>query len=53
MITLEVVVVRVLCHPAIEEGPGEVVHCILLVLYCLGYYLCTEVVMQEVVQVGL
>ena len=53
MITLEVVVVGILCHPAIEKGPCEVVHGILLVLYRLGYYLCTEVVVKEVVKVGL
>ena len=52
-LTLEVVVVWVLRHSAVEEGPGEIVHCVLLVLYRLGHYLCTEVVMQAVVQVAL
>ena len=50
---LQVVVVWVLRHAAIEEGPGEVIHRVLLVLHRLGHYLSIEVVMQEVVQVGL
>ena len=50
---LQVVVVRVLCHATVEEGPGEVVHSILLVLHRLGDYLGVEVVVEEVVQVGL
>ena len=53
MFTLQVVVVGVLGHPPIDEGPCEVVNCILLVLNSLGHYLCVEVVMEEVVQVRL
>ncbi len=51
--TLEVVVVGILSHSAVDEGPGEVVHCILLVLNRLGHHLCVEVVVEEVIQVGL
>ena len=50
---LQVVVVWVLCHAAVEEGPGEVVDRILLVLHRLGDYLGVEVVVEEVVQVRL
>ena len=52
-LTLEVVVVWILCHSAVEEGPGEVVHGVLLVLDGLCHHLCIEVVVKEVVQVGL
>lgn len=51
--TLQIVVIRVLGHPPVDEGPCEVVNCILLVLNCLGDYLCVEVVMEKVVQVRL
>ena len=53
MCTLQVVVVWVLCHPSVDEGPCEIVHRILLVLYGLGHYLSVEVIMKEVVQMGL
>lgn len=52
-LTLKVVVIWVLCHPAIQKGPGEVVHSILLVLNGLGDNLSIEVVMHTVVQVRL
>ena len=52
-LTLQVVEVGVLCHSAVKEGPGEVVHCVLLVLYCLCHHLRIEVVVHEVVQLGL
>ena len=51
--TLEVVEVGVLCHSAVEERPGEVVNCVLLVLHRLGHHLRVEMVMQEVVQIRL
>ena len=51
--TLQVVEVWVLGHAAVEEGPGEVVHCVLLVLHRLGHHLRVEVVVHEVVQVRL
>ena len=50
---MQVVVVGVKSHSSVEKGPGEVVNGILLVLNCLGHYFCIEVVMEEVVQVGL
>lgn len=49
MVTLQIVVVGVECHSAVEEGPGKVVDSILLVLNRLGHYLCIEVVVEEVV----
>jgi len=52
-LTLQVVVVGVLGHPAVEECPGQVVHGILLVLHSLGYNLRIEVVMEAVVQMRL
>ena len=52
-LTLKVVVVWVLSHAAIDEGPGQVVHCVLLVLDRLGNHFCIEVVVEEVVQVRL
>lgn len=51
--TLQVVVVGVLRHAAVQEGPGEVVHGILLVLDGLGDDLGVEVVVHTVVQVRL
>lgn len=53
MLTLQVVIVGVLCHAAVQKGPGEVVHGILLVLNGLGDNLSIEVVMHAVVQVRL
>lgn len=47
------VVIGVLRHAAVQEGPGEVVHSILLVLNGLGDGLGIEVVMHTVVQVRL
>ena len=52
-LTLQVIVVGVLGHAAVEERPGQVVHSILLVLHCLCDDLSVEVVMQTVVQVRL
>lgn len=51
--TLEVVVVWILCHATIYERPREVVHCILLVLHRLGNHLSIEMIVHEVIQVGL
>lgn len=52
-LTLQVVVVGVLGHAAVEECPRQVVHSVLLVLHCLGDNLSIEVVMEAVVQVRL
>lgn len=52
-LTLQVVVIGVLCHAAVQKGPGEVVHSILLVLNGLGDDLSIEVVMHTVVQMRL
>lgn len=52
-LTLQVVVIGVLGHAAVQEGPGEVVHSVLLVLDGLGDDLGIEVVMHTVVQVRL
>ena len=52
-LTLQIVVVGVLRHAAVDEGPCQVVDCILLVLYRLGNHLGVEVVVETVVQVGL
>ena len=51
--TLEVVVVGILSHPAVEEGPGEIVDSILLVLDGLGDDLCVKVIVQAMIQVAL
>ena len=53
MLTLQVVVVGVECHSPVEEGPGKVVDSVLLVLNCLGHHLRIEVIVEEVIQVGL
>ena len=50
---MQVVVVGVLGHAAVEERPGQVVHGVLLVLHSLGDDLSIEVVMEAVVQVRL
>ena len=50
---LHVVVVGVLSHSAVEEGPGEIVHGILLVLDGLGHDLGVEMIMQTVVKMAL
>lgn len=52
-LTLQVVVVGVLGHAAVEECPRQVVHSVLLVLHSLGYNLGIEVVMEAVVQMRL
>lgn len=52
-LTLQVVVVGVLGHTAVEECPRQVVHSVLLVLHGLGDNLCIEVVVEAVVQVRL
>ena len=51
--TLQVVVIRILCHSPVDKCPSEVVHCVLLVLYSLGYDFGIEVIVQEVVQMRL
>ena len=51
--TLEVVVVWILCHSSVDEGPGEIVHCILLVLDGLCHNFSVEVIVKEVVEMGL
>ena len=51
VLALQVVVVWVLCHAAIDEGPGEVVDRILLVLNGLGHHLSVEMVVKKLVQV--
>ena len=53
LLTLQVVVVWVLRHTAVEERPCQVVHSVLLVLHCLGDNLSVEVVMETVIQVRL
>lgn len=50
---MQVVVVWILRHAAVEERPGQVVHGVLLVLHRLGDNLRVEVVVEAVVQVGL
>ena len=50
---LQVVVVGVLSQAAVEEGPGEVVHRILLVGDDFGHNFCCNVVMQGMIQVAL
>lgn len=52
LLTLQVVVVGILRHPAVQERPSEVIHCILLVFNGLGDNLGVEVVVHAVVQVG-
>lgn len=52
-LTLQVVVIGVLGHAAVQKGPREVVHSILLILNGLGDNLSIEVVMHTVVQVRL
>ena len=52
-LTLQVVVVWVLGHPAVEECPGEVVDGVLLVLDGLRHDLGIEVIVEEVVKMGL
>lgn len=49
-LTLKIIVVGVLGHSAVQEGPGKIVYGILLVLHCLGDYLSIEVVMKTVIQ---
>ena len=53
LLTLQIVVVGVLCHAAVQKSPGEVVHSILFILNGLGDNLSIEVVMHAVVQVRL
>ena len=53
LLTLQVVVVGVLSHPPVEESPGEVVDSILLVLNGLGHHLRIEMIVEEVIQMGL
>lgn len=51
--TLQVIIVGVLSHPAVQEGPSKVVHSILLVLNGLGDNLSIEVIVHAVVQMRL
>ena len=48
--TLEIVVVWILCHSPVDKGPGEVIHCILLVLNSLCYNLSVEMIVKKVVK---
>lgn len=50
---LEIVVVRILSEPPVDERPRQIVHGILFVLYGLSHNLRIEVIMQAVVQVAL
>lgn len=52
-LTLQVVVVGVLGHTAVEECPRQIVHGVLLVLHGLGDNLSVEMVVEAVVQVRL
>lgn len=52
-LTLQVVVVGVLGHAAIQKCPCHVVYSILFVLHCLGDDLSIEMVVKTVVQVRL
>ena len=51
--SLQVIVVGVLCHPPVDEGPGQVINSVLLVLDRLGDNLSIEVIVEAVVQVRL
>src|SRR4029434_5025200 len=53
VLSMQIVVVGVLRHAPVEEGPGQVVDGVLLVLDGLGDDLCVEVVMETVVQMRL
>jgi len=53
MATLEIVVVGVLSHASIEEGPCQVVDGILLVLDGSRHNLGVEMVMKTVIQMRL
>lgn len=50
-LTLQIVVVGILGHAAVQKGPCQVVHSILFVLHRLGDDLSIEMVMKAVVQV--
>lgn len=50
---MEVVVVGVLQDPAEEEGPGEVIHSVLLVLHCASADLSHKMVVKRMVKVTL
>lgn len=50
---MQVVVVWVLGHTAVEEGPGQVVHSVLFILHRFSNNLSIEVVVEAVVQVRL
>lgn len=52
-ITLQIVVVGVLGHSAIQKRPCQVVHSVLFVLHSLGDDLSVEMVVEAVVQVRL
>lgn len=52
-LTLQIVVVWVLGHAAVQKRPCQVVHGILFVLHCLGDNLSVEMVVKTVVQVRL
>ena len=51
--TLHVVVVGVLGHPPVEEGPCEIVHGVLFVLNGLCHNLGVEMVMKTMVEMTL
>lgn len=50
---LEIVVIWVLQDSAEEEGPGQVVNCVLLVLNCAAANFRHKMIVQGVVQVAL
>lgn len=50
MSTLQVVIVWILGEAAIEEGPSEVVYCVLCVLNGTGDDLGVKMVLQQVVK---
>jgi len=48
---LEIVVVRVLGHAPVEEGPCEIINGVLFVLNGFGHNFSVEVIVKAVVQV--
>jgi hypothetical protein len=50
---LQVIVVRILRHAPVQEGPRQVIHCVLLVLNSFGDNLGVKMVVQAVIQMAL
>ena len=48
--TLQVVVVRILRHPSVQECPREIIHSVLLVFNRLGDHLGIEMVVKAVIK---